>query len=140
MISLTKLLQVKQDASTNNPTNSAIAFRPAKHSDWIIWIFHFLNSLDSAWHNRLHIDSGDLEILKNIPNNSGLILTANHSDEMDPTVVFELSRFCPRRFTYMINAEAFEEFHGIIGWWLQHLGGFSIERGGINQLAKRYAV
>jgi 1-acyl-sn-glycerol-3-phosphate acyltransferase len=99
-----------------------------------------LNALDLAWHDRLHIDSHDLEILRTIPKDSGLILTANHSDEMDPKVVFELSRLCHRRFTYMINSETFEELHGIIGWFLQHLGGFSVERGGNDQTARRYAV
>ena len=99
-----------------------------------------MNALDLAWHNRLRIDLGDLKILDNIPKDSGLILTANHSDEMDPKVVFELSRLCHRRFTYMINSEAFEELHGIIGWFLQHLGGFSVERGGNDQTARHYAV
>ncbi len=124
----------------DNSTNSAIGFRPAKHYGWVIGIFHFLNALDLAWHNRLRIDPDDLEILKNIPMDSGLILTANHSDEMDPKVVFELSRLCHRRFTFMINSEAFEEFHGLIGWFLQHLGGFSVERGGNDQMARSYAV
>ena len=126
--------------STDFSANIEIGFRPAKHYRWIIWIFHFLNALDLAWHNRLRIDSCDLEILRTIPKDSGLILAANHSDEMDPKVIFELSRLCHRQFTYMINAEAFEEWHGIIGWWLQHLGGFSVERGGSDQAARRYAV
>jgi len=46
-----------------------------------------LERLDLTWHNRLHIDLRDLEILKNIPKDSGLILAANHSDEMDPESV-----------------------------------------------------
>jgi len=126
--------------STNFPANLAIGFRPAKHCGWIIWTFQFLNAIGLAWHNRLRLDAGDLEILKTIPKDSGLILTVNHSDEMDPRVCFELSRRCHRRFTFMINAEAFEQWRGIYGWWLQHLGGFSIERGGSDQTAKRYAV
>ena len=117
-----------------------IGFRPAKHCRWIICTFQFLNVISLARHNRLRIDPADLEILKNFPKDSGLILAVNHSDEMDPRVVFELSRRCHRRFTYMVNAEAFEEWHGIYCWWLQHLGGFSVERGGGDQAARRYAV
>ncbi|MFA5275505.1 MAG: 1-acyl-sn-glycerol-3-phosphate acyltransferase [Candidatus Omnitrophota bacterium] len=120
--------------------NLATGFRPAKHCQWIIWIFRLLNATGLAWHNRLYINPGDLEILKTIPKDSGLILTANHSDEMDPRVCFELSRRANRRFTYMINAEAFEQWHGIYGWLLQHLGGFSVERGGNDNAARRYAV
>ncbi len=126
--------------SADLAVNPAIGFRPAKHCLWIIRTFQFLNALDLDRHDRLRIDSGDLEILKNFPKDSGLILAANHSDETDPRVCFELSRRCHRRFTYMINAEAFEEWHGIYGWLLQRLGGFSIERGGNDQKARRYAV
>ena len=117
-----------------------IGFRPAKHCAWIIGTAQLWNALDLAWHNRLHLDPRDLEILKAIPKDSGLILAANHSDEMDPRVCIELSRRSHLRFTYMINAEAFEEWHGLYGWLLQHLGDFSVERGGSDQAARRYAV
>jgi 1-acyl-sn-glycerol-3-phosphate acyltransferase len=40
----------------------------------------------------------------------------------------------------MINREAFDEGFEIAGWWLQRLGSFSVERGGPNQEAKRYAI
>ncbi|MDD5080359.1 MAG: 1-acyl-sn-glycerol-3-phosphate acyltransferase [Candidatus Omnitrophica bacterium] len=115
-------------------------FRPAKHRGWIIWAVQLWNALDLVWHNRLRLEAPDLAIFKNIPQGSGLILTANHSDEMDPRICIELSRRAHRRFTYMINAEAFEELHGLYGWLLQRLGGFSVERGGGDQAARRYAV
>jgi len=122
------------------PANSAMGFRPAQHCGWIIWTVQLWNVLDLAWHNRLRLDPRDLEILKRIPKDSGLILAANHSDEMDPRVCIELSRRSHRRFTYMINAEAFEEWHGLYGWLLQRLGDFSVERSGGDQAAKHYAV
>lgn len=122
------------------PPHLAIGFRPAKHCRWIIWTIQLWNALDLTWHNRPHLDWRDLEILKTIPKNSGLILAANHSDEMDPRVCIELARRSHLRFTYMINAEAFEEWHGLYGWLLQRLGDFSIERGGDDQTARRYAV
>jgi len=126
--------------STDFPGNLATGFRPAKHCRWIIWTVQLWNAIDLAWHNRLRLDPRDLEILKTIPKDSGLILAANHSDEIDPRVCIELSRRSHRRFTYMINAEAFEEWHGIYGWLLQRLGDFSVERGGGDQTARRYAV
>jgi 1-acyl-sn-glycerol-3-phosphate acyltransferase len=118
----------------------ARSFRPAKHCAWIIRTIQLWNTFDLAWHNRLHINPRDLEILKTIPKDSGLVLAVNHSDEMDPRVCIELFRRCHLRFTYMINAEAFEEWHGMYGWLLQSLGGFSVERGGGDQAARRYAV
>jgi 1-acyl-sn-glycerol-3-phosphate acyltransferase len=59
---------------------------------------------------------------------------------MDPRVCIELSRRSHLRFTTMINAEAFEEWRGLYGWLLQRLGDFSVERGGGDQAARRYAV
>ncbi|MFA5362953.1 MAG: 1-acyl-sn-glycerol-3-phosphate acyltransferase [Candidatus Omnitrophota bacterium] len=122
------------------PVITTSGFHPAKHCRWIIWTVQFWNALDLAWHNRLYLDPRDLEILKTIPKDSGLILAANHSDEMDPRVCIELSRRSHIRFTSMINSEAFEEWHGLYGWLLQRLGDFSVERGGGDQAAKRYAV
>ena len=117
-----------------------IGFRPAKHCRWIIWAVRLWNALDLAWHNRLHLDPRDLEIFKKIPKDSGSILAVNHSDETDPSVCIELSRRTHLRFTYMVNSEAFEESHGLYGWLLQRLGAFSVERGGSDQTARRYAV
>ena len=40
-----------------------------------------------------------------------------------------------------MNREAFDEGYGVAGWWLQRLGAFSVERGGLhNEEAKRYAI
>ena len=132
--------KIKRMKSADLPANPAIGFRPAKHCSWIIWAVQLWNALDLTWHNRLRLDPRDLAILKNLPKDSGLILTANHSDEMDPRICIELSRRFHRRSTTMINAEAFEEWHGIYGWLLQRLGGFSVERSGNDQASRRFAV
>ncbi len=117
----------------------AIKFHPAKHNTCILQIAKLGNALDLFWHNRLRLDAHNLATIETIPKNSGLILVANHSDENDIKICLELSRRSNRRFTYMINTEAFEEWHGIAGWFLQRLGGFSVERGGNDQEALRYA-
>ncbi len=117
-----------------------IGFRPAKHCTWIIWAAQLGNALDLVWHNRLRINSRGLEILKTIPKDSGLMLTANHADETDMKICIELSRRSRRRFTYMVTSEAFDEYHGMAGWWLQRLGGFSVEKAGGDQAARRYSV
>ena len=70
----------------------------------------------------------------------GIILASNHADETDMKACLELSRRCRRRFLYMMNREAFDEGFGIAGWWLQRLGSFSVERGGHNEVAKRFAI
>lgn len=117
-----------------------IPFRSAKHRAWTIWVAQVGNALDLAFHNRLRINPQDLKIIKSIPKGSGLMVTANHADETDMKICMELSRRSGRRFTYMITSEAFEECHGIAGWWLQRLGGFSVEKGGMDKAAWRYSI
>src|SRR6185437_14875463 len=90
--------------------------------------------------NRLRIEPRDLEVLRGLPSGAGAILVSNHADETDMRACLELSRRCDRRFLYMINSEAFDEGFGSAGWWLQRLGAFSVERGGRNEQAKRYAI
>lgn len=51
-----------------------------------------------------------------------------------------LARLSGRQFVFMANSEIFTEWHGIAGWWLQRLGCFSVERGGNNAEAIRYAT
>lgn len=118
----------------------ATAFHPAKHHAWIIRIAQWGNALELAWHTRLALDPRDLDVLRALPADAGFILAVNHADETDLRVCMELARRSRRRFTYMINTEAFEEWRGLAGWWLQRLGGFSVERGGQDHAAKRYAV
>ena len=118
-----------------NPT-----FRPAKPVGWVIVGARILNRLDLAWRNRLRIEPRDLAVLRSLPTGAGIILASNHADETDVKACLELSRRCRRPFLYMANREAFDEGFGIAGWWLERLGSFSVERGGHNEVAKRYAI
>ena len=96
--------------------------------------------LDLAWRNRLRLEPRDLDVLRDLPQGAGIILASNHADETDFKACLELSRRCGRRFLFMMNREAFDEGYGVAGWWLQRLGAFSVERGGQNEEAKRYAI
>jgi 1-acyl-sn-glycerol-3-phosphate acyltransferase len=117
------------------------SFRPAKPWGWVIWPVQTFLRFDLGWRNRLRLASRDLEVLRALPEGAGAILAANHADETDFKACLELSRRCGRRFLFMMNREAFDEGHGVAGWWLQRLGAFSVERGGQhNEQAKRYAI
>ncbi len=115
-------------------------FRPAAPAAWVIWAVGTYLRLDLAWRNRIRIERRDLKALRDLPPGVGLILASNHADETDFQACVELSRRCGRRFLYMMNREAFDEGRGLAGWWLQRLGAFSVERGGQNEQAKRYAI
>jgi 1-acyl-sn-glycerol-3-phosphate acyltransferase len=116
-------------------------FRPARPWGWVIWAVQTFLRFDLAWRNRLHLEPRDLEVLRALPQEAGIILAANHADETDFKACLELSRRSGRRFLLMMNREAFDEGYGVAGWWLQRLGAFSVERGGQhNEEAKRYAI
>jgi hypothetical protein len=115
-------------------------FHPAKHCTWITRLAQWGNALDLFVHNRLQMSPRDLATLTTLPRQAGVILILNHADETDIRVCMEIARRAHRRFTYMINAEAFEECRGIAGWWLQRLGAFSVARGAADEASQRYAV
>ncbi len=117
------------------------SFRPARPWGWVIRAVQTFLRFDLAWRNRLHLGPRDLEVLRSLPREAGIILAANHADEVDFKACLELSRRWGRRFLFMMNREAFDEGYGVAGWWLQRLGAFSVERGGRhNEVAKRYAI
>src|SRR5207249_10779327 len=116
------------------------SFRPAKPAGWVIGAVQTFLRLDLAWRNRLRLEPRDLDVLRELPQGAGIILAANHADETDFKACLELSRRYGRRFLFMMNREAFGEGFGTAGWWLQRLGAFSVERGGLNEVAKRYAI
>ena len=117
-----------------------LVFDPPTPWGWVIWAVRNYLRLELAWRNRLRVEKRDLQVLRDLPQGAGLILASNHADETDFKACLELSGRCNRRFLYMMNREAFDEGHGIAGWWLQRLGAFSVERGGQNEEAKRYAI
>jgi 1-acyl-sn-glycerol-3-phosphate acyltransferase len=117
------------------------SFRPAKPRGWVIRAVQTFLRFDLAWRNQLHLEPRDLEVVRDLPQGAGIILAANHADETDFKACLEVSRRSGRRFLFMMNREAFDEGHGVAGWWLQRLGAFSVERGGRhNEEVKRYAI
>jgi 1-acyl-sn-glycerol-3-phosphate acyltransferase len=126
-------------ANTKQQT-SVRMFLPAKPSQWVLWCVYNVLRFSLPLENRLHIDPQDLERLRKVTAGCGVILTPNHADEADPQVCLELSRRSRRRFIFMGNREAFDEYRGAAGWGLQRIGMFSVERGGHDVAAKDFAV
>ncbi len=57
------------------------------------------------------------------------LICPNHSNRHDPQVMFEFSRLSGEGFNYVAAREVFDWEHGFNGWWLQHLGCYSVVRG-----------
>ncbi|MBY0357857.1 MAG: 1-acyl-sn-glycerol-3-phosphate acyltransferase [Candidatus Obscuribacterales bacterium] len=115
-------------------------FLPAKHSPLLIKMAQTVLQVYLQQWNRVHISLEDLETLRSIPQGHGALLTPNHSDEVDPLLIFDLFRRSNQAFSLMCNREAFDEYFGFSGWLLQRIGYFSVERGSSDAPAKRYSV
>jgi len=53
----------------------------------------------------------------------------NHANRHDPQVMFAFSRLAKEDFNFVAAREVFDWDNGRNGWWLQHLGAFSVVRG-----------
>ncbi|MBP7862738.1 1-acyl-sn-glycerol-3-phosphate acyltransferase [bacterium] len=115
-------------------------FIPARPSDFVIKAAQAVIRAQLAMTNKVIIDEEDLNRLRALPKDAGLVLVSNHADEMDPRVCLDLARRCGKRFMIMCNREAFNENFGLAGKALQSLGYFSVNRGAHDITAKDYAV
>lgn len=117
-----------------------LKFYPAKHDSLFIWFWQHVSSWELKTKVKLNILPNEIETLSSISPKIGLILVANHSDELDPRIIMELSRLSSRRFTFMVNSEVFKEWLGLATFCLQHIGAFSVERGAADEQARRAAI
>jgi 1-acyl-sn-glycerol-3-phosphate acyltransferase len=122
------------------PHKTKRPFIPAKPIAWLIKAVQGIVRAELSLNNKIRLVEDDLDVLRNLPEGVGAIITSNHADETDPRVCMELSRRSGKRFISMCNREAFDEGFGLAGWALQRLGHFSVERGAHDVQAKDFAV
>ena len=67
-------------------------FRPARPWGWVLWLVQNFIRLDLFLHNKLSPERRNLELLRQLPREMGIILTVNHADETDFKVCLELAR------------------------------------------------
>ncbi len=112
-------------------------FRPARPSRSLIAFAALLNRVILPRHTTLDVRPADLALLRGLP--PGCLIAPNHAHYADPQVTFALARRAGRRFIYMATREAFDGWGGWQGWIIQRLGVFSVNRGGANVEAQRFA-
>ncbi len=112
-------------------------FRPAKPWPWLIYLGAQLNRLLLRRDTELDVRPDDLALLRNLP--PGCLIAPNHAHYADPQVTFELARRAGRRVSFMATREAFDIAAGCWGWFLQRFGAFSVNRGGVNVEARKFA-
>jgi 1-acyl-sn-glycerol-3-phosphate acyltransferase len=57
------------------------------------------------------------------------MICPNHANRHDPHVMFAFSKLVNEDFNFVAAREVFDWDNGRNGWWLQHLGAFSVVRG-----------
>ncbi len=106
-------------------------FRPPKDSPALINTFKFL----LPWYMKIqmggtevHPVDGAIERFQKVAKRRGMVCP-NHSNRLDPEMIFALSILLREDFNYVAAREVFDWDHGINGWWLQRLGAYSVVRG-----------
>ncbi len=115
-------------------------FRAGTPAAWFVKSIQTFLRIVLPVRTHLHFRPEDLEMFRGLNKGSGMILTPNHADELDPPICMELSRIVKKQFMMMCNREAFDEYRGIAGWVFQHIGVFSVERGGHDSPSKEFAT
>jgi 1-acyl-sn-glycerol-3-phosphate acyltransferase len=71
---------------------------------------------------------GAVERFKKLGGKRALICP-NHANRHDPMTMFTFSRLAGEDFNFIAAREVFDWDNGLNGWWLQHLGCYSVVRG-----------
>ncbi|HEY9683608.1 MAG TPA: lysophospholipid acyltransferase family protein [Drouetiella sp.] len=106
-------------------------FRPPRDSAPLIALVNLTLPLymKFALHDtKVQPAPGAIERFEAFRGKRGLICP-NHSNRHDPQVMFDFSRMSGERFNYVAAREVFDWSNGFNGWWLQHLGTYSVVRG-----------
>lgn len=77
---------------------------------------------------QVHLVEGAAERFGVVRGKRGMICP-NHSNRHDPQVMFAFSRIVKEDFNYIAAREVFDWDNGWNGWWIQHMGGYSVVRG-----------
>lgn len=106
-------------------------FYPPKSNPFMVWLAHSLN----GWMNRViaknltvEMSPEDIARLKQYQGESMLLLP-NHPSNLDPYVMFSLSKMLKEPFNYVAAREIFDDHAGLQGLFLQALGCYSVIRG-----------
>lgn len=57
------------------------------------------------------------------------MICPNHSNRHDPQIMYTVGHAVNEHFNFVAAREVFDYDHGLNGWWLQHIGSYSVVRG-----------
>ena len=82
---------------------------------------------------KISISDKDIELLKNLKEQR-VIIFSNHPTNIEPIMIFYLSRFMNSIVKFMTSRAVFDWFYGIVGFVIRRGGAYSI-LAGINDMA-----
>lgn len=114
-------------------------FIPCRHSAFWYWAGGFYNQFRLQREQKVKaIDVQGLDALSALlKRGDSVLITPNHPDHADCSVLYELSRMLRQPFRYMA---AYQIFTGMAGWVLPRVGVFSVDREGADLSAFKAAV
>lgn len=76
----------------------------------------------------------DLERLRAL-GGERVALFPNHPTGLDPAILYDVAKQARQPFYFLAAREVFDFYHGLWGWVVQHVGGYSIVRGAVDRAA-----
>jgi 1-acyl-sn-glycerol-3-phosphate acyltransferase len=114
-------------------------FIPCRHSAFWYWAGGHYNQFRLQREQKVKaIDVQGLDVLSALlKRGDSVLITPNHPDHADASVLYELSRMVGQPFRYMA---AYQIFKGMARWVLPRVGVFSVDREGADLSAFKAAV
>ncbi len=106
-------------------------FRPPKESAFLINFIKLCAPLYKKYgmhDTQIKIREGALDRFSKLKGKRALICP-NHSNRHDPQAMFFFGQAAKENFNYVAAREVFDWDRGFNGWWLQHIGAYSVVRG-----------
>jgi len=110
-------------------------FRPPLDTPWMIAMVKFLMPL----YMKLGMNDTTVSVAPeaverfNKLKGKRALICPNHSFRHDPQVMFAFSKAVKEDFNFIAAREVFDWDHGLNGWWLQHMGCYSVVRGAVDR-------
>ncbi len=110
-------------------------FRPPLDTPWMIAVVKLLMPLYMKLGLNDTTVSASPEALERFNKLKGkkALICPNHSFRHDPQVMFAFGKLVNEDFNFIAAREVFDWDHGLNGWWLQHMGCYSVVRGAVDR-------
>lgn len=110
-------------------------FRPPLDSPLVIGLARTFRGLILSWKMKnaeVRVVGDGIERLKQFKGKNCMICP-NHSHRHDPEVMFIFSCLLGEEFNFIAAREVFDWNNGLNGWFLQHMGCYSVVRGAVDR-------